>query len=108
MNFRYDSQILFRDLNNETTLNVLNDKDRRGLWVPTLDFINSIGCDQTVLDGFAMVVLQKESPALNWEDYSPKEGNSFFFKLLNRVIFCYFSIALCGLRKFNLDETRVF
>lgn len=67
---------MFRDLNNETALNVLNEKDRKGLWVPTLDFINSIGCDQSVLDGFAMLVLQKESPALNMEEYTEKEGNN--------------------------------
>ena len=71
----YDLRIDFRDLNNISSLNSMNEKDRSVIWVPKLGFVNALGPFQTVVDDLVTGLLVREDEAPLSEDISlPIEG----------------------------------
>ena len=71
----YALRIDFRDLNNISSLNSMNEKDRSVIWVPKLGFVNALGPFQTVVDDLVTGLLVREDEAPLSEDISlPIEG----------------------------------
>ena len=71
----YDLRIDFRDLNNISSLNSLDESDRSVIWVPKLGFVNALGPFQTVVDDLVTGVLIREDEKPLKEDISlPIEG----------------------------------
>ena len=71
----YDLRIDFRDLNNISSLNSMNENDRSVIWVPKLGFVNALGPFQTVVDDLVTGLLVREDEAPLREDISlPIEG----------------------------------
>lgn len=66
----YDLRIDFRDLNNITSLNSLNENDRSVIWVPKLGFTNALGPFQTVVDDLVTGLLVREDEVPLPEDIS--------------------------------------
>ena len=58
--FRYDLRIDYRDLNNVTSLNVLDSADKGKIWYPKLGFTNALGPFQTQMDDLTSGVLIRE------------------------------------------------
>jgi hypothetical protein len=70
LNMRWnDLRIDFRDLNEISSLNTLNDNDQKSIWVPKLGFVNALGPFQTEVDELSSGELIRESGQLP-EDYS--------------------------------------
>ena len=57
---RYDLRIEFRDLNNVTSLNVLDSTDKGKIWYPKLGFTNALGPFQTQMDELTAGVLVRQ------------------------------------------------
>ena len=57
---RYDLRIDYRDLNNVTSLNVLDSADKGKIWYPKLGFTNALGPFQTQMDDLTSGVLIRE------------------------------------------------
>ena len=71
----YDLRIDFRDLNNISSLNSMNDNDRSVIWVPKLGFVNALGPFQTVVDDLVTGLLIREDETPLSEEISlPIEG----------------------------------
>ena len=74
----YDPRLIFRDLNNKTTFNNLNPRDKKYIWKPQLSFLNALGPsteEQSLHDEFSSVTLNKENKKYLDEDVSlPREG----------------------------------
>ena len=62
--FRYDARIDFRDLNNVTSLNVLDPNSKELIWYPRLGFTNALGPFQTKVDELTTGVLVREDNPL--------------------------------------------
>ena len=69
---------MFRDLNNKTTFNNLDSKDKKYIWKPRLAFLNALGPtteEQSLHDELSSVTLNKENKEYLQEDISlPREG----------------------------------
>ena len=61
---RNDIRIDFRDLNNVTSLNVLDSADKGKIWYPKLGFTNALGPFQTEMDELTAGVLIREGDPL--------------------------------------------
>ena len=64
LNIGYDVRIDFRDLNNVTSLNVLDSSDRDLIWYPRLGFTNALGPVQTQVDDLTIGMLVREDSPL--------------------------------------------
>ena len=73
----YDLRIDFRDLNNITSLNSLNEMDQDTIWVPRLSFINALGPFQTKVDELTTGLLVREDSPLDEDVSQATEGNNF-------------------------------
>ena len=71
---RYDLRIDFRDLNNITSLNSLNEQDRGEIWTPMLAFVNALGPHQTQVDDKTTGVLIREDDPLPEDLTQSTEG----------------------------------
>ena len=74
----YDPRLIFRDLNDKTTFNNLDSKDKKYIWKPRLAFLNALGPtteEQSLHDELSSVTLIKENKEYLQEDISlPREG----------------------------------
>eukprot|EP00094_Tigriopus_californicus_P006421 TCALIF_06184-PA protein Name:"Similar to GLRB Glycine receptor subunit beta (Homo sapiens)" AED:0.20 eAED:0.20 QI:0/1/0.66/1/1/1/6/0/430 len=73
----YDLRIDFRDLNNITLLNSLNEVDQNSIWTPRLAFVNALGPYQTVVDEKTAGVLVREDDPLDEDVTLPIEAMLF-------------------------------
>ena len=65
LHFRRDLRIDFRDLNNVTSLNVLDSTNRDLIWYPKLGFTNALGPFQTEVDELTTGVLIREGDPMD-------------------------------------------
>lgn len=77
MDPRYDLRIDFRDLNNITSLNSLDSKDREQIWTPSLGFVNALGPYQTQVDEKTTGALIREDDPLPEDLSLSTEGNVY-------------------------------
>ena len=63
-----------RSLNNITSLNSLDSKDKDALWTPRLGFVNALGPLQTEVDKMTTGVLVREDQPLDEDPSLPIEG----------------------------------
>ena len=73
---RYDLRIDYRDLNNVTSLNVLDSADKGKIWFPKLGFTNALGPFQTEMDELTSGVLVREGDPIKEDVTLAIEGKS--------------------------------
>ena len=73
----YDPRLIFRDLNNSTEFNDLDDEDRRYIWSPRVALSNALGPVPREVERFTAVTLEREELEPLPEDPTlPREGNT--------------------------------
>ena len=84
---RNDLRIDFRDLNDVTSLNVLDSSDKGKIWYPKLGFTNALGPFQTEMDELTSGVLIRNGTPLREDVTLAIEGirnNVYWILLLNK------------------------
>ena len=83
----YDPRLQFRDLNDLSAFNNLEEEDRTFLWSPRLAFVNALGpADRSMSDESSMRLVKEETEPLR-EDFSlPREGSEKKFSHFRAII----------------------
>ena len=86
--YRYDLRIDYRDLNNVTSLNVLDSMDKGKIWYPKLGFTNALGPFQTQMDDLTSGVLIREGDPI-------KEDVTLAIEGYTRIVFFMYHLYNC-------------
>ena len=79
LNLRWrDLRLEFRDLNEETALNIVNAEHKAAIWTPQLAFTNSLGPFQTEVDPLTSGALIREDRPLPEDISLETEGRNTY------------------------------
>ncbi|KAF2364671.1 Neurotransmitter-gated ion-channel transmembrane domain [Trinorchestia longiramus] len=71
----HDHRLVFRNMKDEATLNVIPQTDMHRIWTPMVGFVNTENNDHSRVDEEATLVALKTTPMAGWNESSSTEGN---------------------------------